>query len=108
MMTKKNPLYKVLIGVFIFLSAILAIGCFEGYIGDEGAVLLPFKDPEQLLYLTEHQEEYPNIFIIDVRPESAYNSGHIPSALSFPSSTIMSRLTEPPLNDPDNNYLILY
>jgi len=108
MTPREIPLNKVAIGIVIGLSMILATGCFEGYIGDEGAPLQTFVEPEDLLYLVQNPELYPNIFIIDVRPESAYNSGHIPSALSFPSSTIMSRLTEHPLNDPDNNYILLY
>jgi len=106
MMTKKIPLCKVLIGVFIFLSAILATGCYEGFVaGPEGLILQDYLNPADLLYLTENPE--PDIFIIDVRPEAAYNSGHIPTALSFSSGTIMSRLEEPPLDDLDN-YLILY
>ena len=106
-MTKTIPLFRVLIGVFIFLSAILATGCFEGFVaGEEGEILRDYLDPAALLDLTENPEQ--DIFIIDVRSAPQYVLGHIPSALNFPSSTIMSRLGEFPLNDPDNNYIILY
>ena len=45
-----------------------------------------------------------SIWIIDVRPASAYQKGHIPTAKSFPSSTILTRLAE--LSK--DKYLILY
>ena len=105
-MLRKITFNKVAIGIIIGLSVVLATGCFEGYIGDVGLPLSVYLAPADLYDLTQNPD--PKIFIIDVRPEAAYNLGHIPTALSFSSSTIMSRLGEPPLNDPDNNYLILY
>ena len=97
---------KALIGILIILSAGLFTGCFEGFGGSERGPLLQYLPADALKDLTENPE--PDIFIIDVRPVAAYNLGHIPTALSFPSGEIMSRLDEIPLDDPDNNYLILY
>ncbi|HZL09001.1 MAG TPA: rhodanese-like domain-containing protein [Prolixibacteraceae bacterium] len=37
-----------------------------------------------------------SIWILDVRSERAYLNGHIPTARSFPSGTIMSRLNKIP------------
>ncbi|OJF77247.1 MAG: hypothetical protein BKP49_03720 [Treponema sp. CETP13] len=42
--------------------------------------------------------------IIDVRPESSYVKGHIPTAKSFSSSNVMNRLDELP----KSQYLIVY
>jgi rhodanese-related sulfurtransferase len=66
---------------------------------------LQYLDPADLRPLTENPD--PNIFLIDVRPAAAYNAGHIPTALSFPSTEIAGRLTERPLDDP-NKYLIVH
>lgn len=75
---------------------------YEGYAGPDGEALRYYLLPERLLELTENPD--PNIWIIDVRPAAAYAAGHIPTAMSFPSSEIAFRLDELPL---DVN-LILY
>ena len=95
---------KLEVVCFVALCAYLSAGC-EGYTGpgwDLGDDLLV---PANLKALTENPES--DKFIIDVRSSTEYNAGHIPTALSFPSSAIASRLGEAPLNDP-NNYLIVY
>ncbi len=80
----------------LFLSFILS-GCYEGYLSSpEANVLLTYLNPESLKALTENPVE--NIIIIDVRPASNYADGHIPTALSFPSSEVMDRYQEIPLD----------
>jgi len=96
---------KLAIGFVLLISGLLAGGCFEGYTGPDGDILLQYLDPAALKVLTENPES--DIFLIDVRPADAYNAGHIPTALSFPSNSIAGRLDEAPLNDLDN-YLIVH
>ena len=92
---------NILLGTLLVLCAGLG-GCLEGYTGPDGAVLLPYLDPVALQELTQNPD--PDIWIIDVRSSSEYQAGHIPTAQSFPSSEIESRLGELPLTQ----YLILY
>ena len=96
---------KLAIGAFTVLCALSVAGCYEGYTGPDGDILLQYLEPAALKALTENPE--PDIFLIDVRPAAAYNAGHIPTARSFPSTEIAGRLTEPPLDDL-NNYLIVH
>jgi rhodanese-related sulfurtransferase len=104
-MQKLNLNRKFAIGLFAIAVSLSLAGCFEGYAGPEGDILLQYLDPAALKALTENPE--PDIFLIDVRPASAYAAGHIPTALSFPSSEIAGRLNESPLDDLDN-YLIVH
>ncbi len=87
--------------ILIALSFILS-GCYEGYIGKKGELLIQYLKPEALKALTENPKE--NIWIIDVRPSSAYKRGHIPGAKSFPSSTIIGQLHELP----KDTFMIFY
>jgi phage shock protein E len=87
---------------FVALAVLALTGCFEGYVGSEGKVLKQYLPPEKLRQLVTHP--YDSIWIIDVRPASAYHKGHIPTAKSFPSSEILSRLDE----IPKDTYLIVY
>jgi phage shock protein E len=93
-------------GVGLIILAALAVlvftGCFEGYVGSEGEVLEQYLPPEQLKELVKNPDD--SIWIMDVRPSSAYHKGHIPIAKSFPSSEIISRLDE----IPQDQYLIIY
>ncbi len=86
---------------FLFLGFFLLTGCFEGYTGPDGEQLRDYLAPLDLKDLTMSPE--PDIWIIDVRPSAAHDAGHIPTARSFPSSEIASRLNELPLNQ----YLIV-
>jgi hypothetical protein len=104
MSPKVERFNKLAIGTIIGLSMVLFTGCL-GYVGDGGEPLLEYMDPANLYQLTQNPE--PDIFIIDVRAEAFYNSGHIPTALNFPVAEIASRIGEPPLDDPDN-YFVLY
>jgi rhodanese-related sulfurtransferase len=101
MKTKKTILNIALASLGIFL-ALLVAGCYEGTVGSDGAMLKQYLPPEKLKELVDKPDS--SIWIIDVRPASAYQKGHIPTAKSFPSSTILTRLAE--LSK--DKYLILY
>lgn len=91
-MIRKKPYCAVGLALFIFQTILLLTGCFEGYVGAEGEVLKKYLPPEQLKILVDNPDD--SIWIVDVRPSSAYQKGHIPTAKSFPSSEILSRLDE--------------
>jgi rhodanese-related sulfurtransferase len=101
MKTKKTILNVALASLGIFIT-LLVTGCYEGYVGSEGEVLKQYLPPEKLKGFVDNPDDA--IWIIDVRPASAYQKGHIPTAKSFPSSSILSRLGELP----KDKYLILY
>ncbi len=86
--------YLIIFLLFILLTAF--------YVSSGGGILKKYNDPKELKILTENPVE--NIWIIDVRPSSAYKYGHIPTAKSFPSGEILNRLNE--LSK--DQYLILY
>ena len=92
---------NILLGAILFLSAGLG-GCLEGYTGADGGILLAYLDPVALQELTLNSN--PDIWIIDVRSTLEYQAGHIPTARSYPSSEIESRLSELPLTQ----YLIVH
>jgi rhodanese-related sulfurtransferase len=94
----KKHLWAGLILVLCFLL----VGFYKGYVSPEGKVLKKYLEPEELKKLVEKPDE--SIWIIDVRPSPAYKKGHIPTAKSFPSSAILSRLNE----IPKDKYLIIY
>jgi len=89
--------------VFTVFTVILIVlsGCYEGYTGDDGAMLRQYLEPAALKTLVDNPRE--DIWIIDVRPERSYQKGHIPTSKNFPSSEIMDRLDELP----KTQYLIL-
>lgn len=75
---------------------------YVGKAGAEGKVLRKYIEPTELKKLVDNPVD--SIWILDVRSENAYLNGHIPTARSFPSGTIMSRLNE----IPKDKYLIIY
>ena len=102
---KMNVSKITLISLVLFTVLIHSVAgqsVYVGKAGTEGNVLRKYIEPSVLKKLTENPVD--SIWIIDVRSEKAYLSGHIPTAKSFPSGTIMSRLNE----IPKDNYLILY
>ena len=101
-MRQKKSYEGVIFVGFLVLVVSLLTGCFEGYVGSEGDVLKQYLSPEKLRELVANPDD--SIWIIDVRPTSAYQKGHIPTARSFPSSEILSRLGE----IPQDKYLIIY
>jgi len=86
----------------LLFTVLIFTGCHEGYVSSEGETLKQYLEPESLKALVENPKD--DIWIIDVRPESAYKKGHIPTARSFPSSTILDRLDELP----KDKYLVFY
>jgi len=86
----------------ITVLALLVTGCFTGYYSTDGASLEQYLEPEDLRELTENPDS--EIWIIDVRPANAYIDGHIPTALSYPSSDIESMLED----FTTDQYLIVY
>lgn len=101
-MIKKKTCFGVGVAFLVSLTVLLLTGCFEGYIGSEGEVLKKYVPPEQLKGLVDNPDD--SIWIVDVRPSSAYQKGHIPTAKSFPSSEILSRLDK----IPKDKYLVMY
>ena len=101
-MIKKKSWCGVGVGLLISLTVLVLTSCFQGYVGSEGEVLKKYIPPEQLKVLVDNPDD--SIWIVDVRPSSAYQKGHIPTAKSFPSSEILSRLDE----IPKAQYLIVY
>ena len=101
-MRQKKSYERVMFVSFLVLVVSLLTGCFEGYVGSEGEVLKQYLSPEKLRELVANPND--SIWIIDVRPASAYQKGHIPTAKSFPSSEILSRLDE----IPQDTFLIIY
>lgn len=101
-MKSRLSILRLTLVSFSFLAAFLLTGCFEGHVASEGEVLKQYLPPEKLQALIANPDD--SIWIIDVRPAPAYQKGHIPTARSFPSSEISSRLGE----IPQDNYLIIY
>ena len=97
-MKKIKKEYLIIFLFFIFLTAF-----FKGYVSSRDAdILKKYLAPEELKKIIENPVD--DIWIIDVRPSSAYKNGHIPTAKSFPSSEILDRLNE----IPKDKYLIVY
>jgi rhodanese-related sulfurtransferase len=101
-MISQKSILKVALATLGIIVALFLSGCYEGYVGSEGEGLKQYLLPEKLKGLVDNPDD--SIWIIDVRPTSAYAKGHIPTAKSFPSSTILSRLGE--LSK--DKYLIFY
>lgn len=94
-----------LIVLFLFtilINVTAAQSVFVGKAGAEGKVLRKYIEPSELKKIVDNPVD--SIWIIDVRSEKAFKNGHIPTAKSFPSGTIMSRLNE----IPKDKYLIIY
>ena len=90
------------LGLLWIIPFFLIVSCMTGKVSKDGAVLTQYLEPEQLKELTENPKD--DIWIIDVRPVSAYAKGHIPTARNFSSSDVMNRLAELP----KSQYLIVY
>lgn len=102
---EKNKLQIALIGVILLtiLSQLVAgQSVYVGKAGPKGKVLRKYVEPSALKKLVEQPVD--SIWIVDVRSEKAYEKGHIPTAKSFPSGTILDHLNE----IPKDKYLILY
>jgi rhodanese-related sulfurtransferase len=96
---------KFLMILFLFSSLTFTLSAqnvFVGKTGKEGKVLKKYIDPAELKKIVDQPAD--SIWIIDVRSRKTYESGHIPTAKSFPVNTIQDRLTE----IPKEKYMILY
>lgn len=79
--------------IIVFVSLIFVVfSCSTAYVSSDGAYLEKYYQPESLLVLTQTPD--PDIWIIDVRGEAAYNRRHIPTAKNFFSGEILDRLDE--------------
>ena len=67
-----------------------------------GGIGKELQDPKKLKAVIESGD--PKFVIVDVRPEYAYESGHIPTAINIPRGFI-SDVKNPP---PKDKYIILY
>src|SRR3990172_1936829 len=83
----------VLISLCISISLLLT-SCSTGYVSRDGVSLQKYLDPAALKELTVKPD--PDIWIIDLRFESLFKSGHIPTARSYPVTSIMDKLDEIP------------
>lgn len=86
----------------VLINIASAQSVFVGKAGAEGKVLKKYIEPSELKKIVDNPVD--SIWIIDVRSEKAFKNGHIPTAKSFPSGTITSRLNE----IPKDKYLIMY
>ncbi|HAH22525.1 MAG TPA: hypothetical protein DCL77_01955 [Prolixibacteraceae bacterium] len=89
--------------LFAFMMNVAtAQSVYVGKAGPKGKVLRKYIEPSELKKIVDNPVD--SIWIIDVRSEKAYANGHIPTARSFPYSTIVDRSNE----IPKDKYLILY
>ena len=97
---------KITLITFVLLTVLLNVAqgqsVFVGKTGAQGKALRKYIEPSELKKIVDNPTD--SIWIIDVRSEKAYQKEHIPTARSFPSSTIMSQLDE----IPKDKYLIMY
>jgi rhodanese-related sulfurtransferase len=98
--------FRIAVVLLVLLgTGILPVASQSVYVGQAGAqgqVLKQYIEPTALKKLTENPVD--SIWIIDVRSEKTYLSGHIPTARSFPAGTITNRFSE----IPKTKYLIIY
>ncbi len=97
-----NVIAKLIRKSLIIATTVLLSSCATGYISSGGEPLKRYLSPSGLKEITARPD--PDIWIIDLRTESSYKSGHIPTAKSYPTETIMDRLDE----ISKDRYLILY
>ena len=91
-----------LVFLTLFIQVVAGQSVYVGKVGSQGKVLKKYIEPSELKKLTDNPVD--SIWIIDVRSEKAFASGHIPTAKSFPAGDVMNRLNE----IPKSQYLIIY
>ena len=106
MKSVEKHISKIVVITLVLFTALIQVAAgqsvYVGKAGADGKVLRKYIEPAELKKLVENPVD--SIWIIDVRSEKAYQNGHIPTAKSFPSATILSRLNE----IPKDKYLIIY
>ena len=102
----KNKISRIasitLLLLTLWVNLALGQSVYVGKTGAQGKVLKKYIEPLELKKLTENPVD--SIWIIDVRSEKAFLSGHIPTAKSFPAGIVMNRISE----IPKSKYLIIY
>ena len=99
-----NP-QEFLVILLLFSSltfSVQAQNIFVGKAGKEGKVLQKYIDPAELKKIIDQPVD--SIWIVDVRSTKTFENGHIPTAKSFPVTTIQDHLAQ----IPKEKYLILY
>jgi len=106
MLSARNHISKLVLLTLVLFAGLIdrasAQSVYVGQAGREGKALKKYIEPAELKTLVENPVD--SIWIVDVRSEKAFQNGHIPTAKSFPSGTIVSRLNE----IPKDKYLIMY
>jgi rhodanese-related sulfurtransferase len=88
--------FFLLILILISVNFVFGLDTLPNDLGKE------IESPEGLKKIIESKD--PRFIIVDVRPEQAYQLGHIPTAINIPRGFI-SDIKNPP---PKDKYLILY
>ena len=83
---------RIKIVILSILSFLILTACFEGYTSSDGGHLKVYMPPDTMKELLEKNNR--EIMVIDVRPFNAYEKGHLPGAVSMPSSEIKNHLSE--------------
>jgi rhodanese-related sulfurtransferase len=91
-----------LVLIAFMMNVATAQSVYVGKAGPKGKVLRKYIEPSELKKIVDNPVD--SIWIIDVRSEKAFANCHIPTARSFPYSTIVDRSNE----IPKDKYLILY
>ena len=104
--SNKKRISKIALIFFVLLTVVVQVvagqSVYVGKAGSQGKVLKKYIEPSELKKLTVNPVD--SIWIIDVRSEKAYASGHIPTAKSFPAGDVTNRLNE----ISKSQYLIIY
>ena len=102
----KKQISKFALISLVFLTLLIQVAAgqsvYVGKAGSQGKVLKKYIEPSELRKLTVNPVD--SIWIIDVRSEKAFASGHIPTAKSFPAGDVMNQLNE----ISKSQYLIIY
>ena len=106
MLTNRNHISRIVLLTLVLFAGLIDLAAaqsvYVGQAGRGGKALKKYIEPAELKKLVENPVD--SIWIIDVRSEKAYLSGHIPTAKSFPVATIANRINE----IPKDQYLIIY
>jgi rhodanese-related sulfurtransferase len=89
MMAKKS-LYMKSIAFFIIILAIFSTLLVDSV---KGALVNDITSGQAACMIND-KDTYPDLFILDVRTVSEYNSGHIPNASNIPVEELVARIGE--------------
>lgn len=79
------------------MNPIIREGCkgFTTGLADNKAYVMEMVEAKPKIEAKEN-----NLFLIDIRSEASYKSGHIPGATSFPLAVLVDRVDDIPTNRP--------